>query len=310
MEPRSFAFQANDNKTIHAYQWETPFPLKGVVQIFHGMSEHSKRYHDFALKLKDQGFSVFAHDHRGHGQTAGSIENLGHFADEGGWEIAVDDCYQLTTLIRSKISNNVPLFLLGHSMGSFLARRYIQKYNQEDLNGVILMGTGSDQGWLSAFGILLARILTILKGKKAKSPLLNQLTFGKFNQAFHPPRTAFDWLTRNSQVVDQYMADPYCGAPPTNQFFCDLLRGIKDLEKPDLLTQIPRHLPILLLSGGKDPVGDHARGVKLTYQAFQQMGMKDVQMKIYPEARHELLNELNQSEVIEDILSWLHMKSE
>lgn len=308
MEPRSFTFQAKDGKTIHTYVWETTAPLQGVVQIFHGMCEHAKRYHDFALKLKDQGFSVFAHDHRGHGRTAGTIEHLGHFDDEHGWEKAVDEGYQLTNQIRSKVPNT-PIFLFGHSMGSFLARRYIQKYPLTDLKGVILMGTGSDQGWLSGIAIGLARIFIILKGKKAKNPMLSRLTFGRFNQKFQPSRTDFDWLTRDPKAVDRYMADPYCGAIPTNQFFYDLLRGIKDLEKPHLLNQTPKHLPIFLISGEKDPVGDQARGVQRTYQAFQQMGMKDVQIKIYPEARHELLHEINRSEVIEDIIKWLTIRS-
>lgn len=304
MEPISFTFQTADNTKIHVHKWGTDETPIGIVQIAHGMTEHSKRYHEFATKLVKAGYVVYANDHRGHGQTAGVQEKLGYFADENGWEMVVDDLYQLTMTIKKEYPD-IPLFLFGHSMGSFLSRRYIQKYGTE-LDGVILSGTGADQGVLSWLGIQLANLESKIKGKKNQSHLLNQLAFGNFNRAFHPFRTEFDWLSRDEQEVDKYIADPFCGYVPTTSFFYDLFSGIKRLDRSEYLNQVPKNLPIFLFSGDQDPVGDGGKGVLKTYHNFQKAGILDVAYKLYLGGRHEMLNESNREEVYQDVIAWLN----
>ncbi|SEM84411.1 alpha/beta hydrolase [Lihuaxuella thermophila] len=308
MEPASFTFPSGDNTLIFVNKWtavsEKPV---GVVQIAHGMAEHSKRYGEFAKALTNEGYAVYANDHRGHGQTAGCKENLGFFADEDGWERVVDDMYRLTRIIK-KEHPGLPVFLFGHSMGSFLSRRYIQKYGQE-LSGVILSGTGADQGILSSIGIGIVKLEMRIKGKKAPSRLLHFLSFGNFNKRFKPNRTPFDWLSRDEREVDKYIQDPYCGWLPTTGFFCDLLTGIKQLDHPEQISRVPKDLPIFLFSGDQDPVGLYTRGVLKTYRNLKKAGIRDISYKFYEEGRHEMLNEINRDEVYQDIINWLKART-
>lgn len=303
MKPVSFTFPSSDGVKIHVNKWMSGPKAKGIVQIAHGMAEHSGRYADFAAVLTEAGYHVYANDHRGLGKSAGSCEVLGHFADENGWELAVDDMYRLTKLIKDEVPN-LPLFLFGHSMGSFLSRTYVQQHGEE-LAGLILSGTGAGRRVMSSLGILIAKIECRLRGKRARSVLMNTLSFGNFNKPFRPARTPFDWLSRDPQEVDKYVQDPLCGEVPTANFFCDLLTGIKQMDEAEGLARIPNELSIFLLSGDKDPVGQNGKGVRKTYQQFKQIGIKDVVLKLYPDGRHEMLNETNKEEVYRDILAWL-----
>ncbi|WP_175482556.1 alpha/beta hydrolase [Thermoflavimicrobium dichotomicum] len=300
----SFTYPSLDGTKIAANKWLTGQKAKGVVQIAHGMAEHSRRYHAFATFLTREGYMVYANDHRGHGETAGSKENLGYFADENGWEQVVDDLHELTKIIK-KEQPGLPVFLLGHSMGSFLSRRYIQKYGNE-VAGVILSGTGSYPGLLGDIGRLLAKWIMRWRGKKARSKLFHQLSFGKFNKPFKPNRTPFDWLTRDEKEVDRYMEDPYCGELATISFYHDLLMGMKEMDQPDRLRLVPKDLPIFFISGEKDPVGHNTKGVLETIHRYQQAGITNLCYKFYKEARHEILNELNREEVYQDIVRWLN----
>ncbi|WP_044640483.1 alpha/beta hydrolase [Risungbinella massiliensis] len=304
MKPSFFTFQTTDHAKIYVHKWKSDSSPIGIVQIAHGMAEHSKRYHEFATKLVEAGYVVYANDHRGHGQTAGKEEELGYFAEENGWELVVDDLYQLTNIIKKEYPQ-IPFFLFGHSMGSFLSRRYIQKYGME-LDGVILSGTGADQGILSWLGIQFANVERKIKGKRTKSNLLNRLVFGNFNRAFQPIRTEFDYLSRDEREVDKYIADPFCGYVPTTSFFYDLFSGVNQSDKPENLNQVPKNLPIFLFSGDQDPVGDNGRGVLKTYHHFQKAGIVDVSYKLYPGGRHEMLNESNREEVYQDVIAWLN----
>jgi alpha-beta hydrolase superfamily lysophospholipase len=200
--------------------------IKGAVQIAHGMAEHAGRYERFADALTKAGYAVYANDHRGHGKTAGSQKEVGYFADENGWEKVVDDMHTLTGIIKKECPKK-PFFLFGHSMGSFLSRHYSMLYAKE-LTGLVLSGTGGDPGALGKIGLFIATIEAKLKGKKAKSEMMNKLSFGAFNGAFKPNRTDYDWLSRDNAEVDKYISDPWCGAVFTAGFFCDLLGGIKD----------------------------------------------------------------------------------
>lgn len=267
------------------------------------MSEHALRYQPFADVLTSNGYAVYANDHRGHGKTAGCVENLGHFADENGWELVVEDMHELTKKAKEEYPS-VPVFLLGHSMGSFLTRRYIQRFGDE-VKGAILSGTGADQGLLSSIGLGIAKLQGRLQGKNRRSYLLNALSFGDFNRSFKPTRTSFDWLSRDPDEVDKYIADPYCGAVATAGFFVDLIQGLKQLDQPQNLANVPKDLSILLISGEKDPVGGNGKMVKQVYNHFAHVGIEDVEMKLYPEGRHEMFNEVNKEEVYRDVLVWM-----
>jgi alpha-beta hydrolase superfamily lysophospholipase len=302
----SFSFHSSDGAEIFANKWTADIEGKprAIVQIAHGMAEHIQRYNSFARELILQNIFVFGNDHRGHGKTGVQNNSPGYLADVDGFEKVVDDINLLTTIIKEE-NPEVPVFLLGHSMGSFLARRFIQLYGDK-LTGVILSGTGGDPGLLGKIGRMVAAREMKKRGAKTPSHLLNNLTFGSYNKGFTPNRTEFDWLSRDEAEVDKYIADPFCGEVFTSGFFHDLLEGIEIINKPGNIKSIPLDLPIYLISGSKDPVGGNTKGVLQTYQAYKKAGIKDVNYKIYENARHEILNEINKDEVIADMIKWIN----
>ncbi|MHC0036225.1 lysophospholipase [Pseudoneobacillus sp. C159] len=308
VEPSIFTYKANDQTEIVAKKWirEGENNPRAIVQIAHGMAEHIARYDSFAKELVDHNLFVFGNDHRGHGETAKKNDNsYGYFSDEQGFENVVHDMRKLTAIIESEYPQT-PIFLFGHSMGSFLARRYIQLYGDR-LSGVILCGTGGDPGIMGKIGKMIASLEIKRKGRKTPSPLLNNLTFGNFNNAFRPNRTEFDWLSRNEREVNKYIEDPQCGGIFTAGFFYDFLNGIITINQPTNNNLIPSLLPILLISGADDPVGGkNGSGVIKTMQSLQKVGVKDVSLQLYENARHEILNEINQHEVQKDIIDWIH----
>jgi len=232
-------FKASDNKQIQAYKWLPEEKIKGVLQVSHGMAEHAMRYEGFAEFLNANGYALYANDHRGHGKTAGNVENLGYFADKNGWDLVVEDMHLLTQKIKEE-QPNVPVFLFGHSMGSFLSRDYISQYGQ-DVQGVILSATAGDPGFLGKIGVFVAKMQSLIKGKKNFSNLLDKLSFGEFNKPFEPSRTAFDWLSRNEKEVDKYVNDPYCGTVFTSGFFVDLLTGILKINQMNCIKKTPKN---------------------------------------------------------------------
>lgn len=302
----SFSLQTNDGTEISVSRWisESGVKPRAIVQISHGMAEHIQRYDNFARELVSQNIFVYGNDHRGHGVTGKMSNSLGYFADEDGFEKVVNDMFQLTSIIENEYPD-VPIFLFGHSMGSFLSRRYIQLFGQK-IAGVILSGTGADPGVMGKIGRLIAAREMKKKGRKSPSPLLNNLTFGSYNKGFRPNRTEFDWLCRDEKEVDKYIADPFCGGVFTSGFFNDLLGGLEVINKTIKISAIPTELPIYLISGSKDPVGNNTKGVLKIYQAFKQAGIMDVTYQFYDNARHELLNETNKEVVIADIMTWIN----
>jgi len=301
----NFRLGTQDGTEVFVYRWfpEDGAGLKAVVQISHGMAEHAGRYGDFAAALVEAGYAVYANDHRGHGKAAGSLEKVGYLADDNGWNLLVDDMHRLTCSIKER-HPDVPVFLLGHSMGSILSRNYIFLH-AKDVSGVILSGTGGDPGLLGKIGLLIAKWEIRRKGKRAQSPLLAKLSFGNFNNAFKPNRTDFDWLSRDNAQVDRYVEDPFCGGVFTAGFFYDLLTGLAGANKSDNIKGIPPDLPIYLLSGEKDPVGKDKKGVLQVYNAYKNAGLEDVKCQFYKDGRHEMLNETNREEVYKDIIDWL-----
>ena len=306
MKNDTFTFKAADGTQIFTYRWmpDDASAIVGAVQIAHGMVEHAARYERFADALTKAGYAVYANDHRGHGKTAGSLDRVGYFADEMGWEKVVVDMHTLTGVIKKECPKK-PFFLFGHSMGSFLSRYYAMHYAAE-LTGLVLSGTAGDSGALRKIGIIVATIEAKIKGKKAKSNIMNKLSFGAFNDAFKPNRTDYDWLSRDNAEVDKYVNDPWCGAVCTAGFFCDMLVGIGYINKKENIAKIPKNLPIYIFSGTKDPVGGNTKGVSQVYNALKDAGIGDVTLKFYEDARHETLNDINREEVFRDVIAWMN----
>ena len=309
MKSDTFTFKTSDGIQIFTYRWmpDEASAVKGVVQIAHGMAEHAARYERFADALTKAGYAVYANDHRGHGKTAGSQDNLGYFADENGWEKVVEDMHTLTGIIK-KENPNKPFFLFGHSMGSFLSRHYSMLYASE-LTGLILSGTGGDPGAIGKIGLFVAKMDAMFHGRKAKSEIMNKLSFGAFNSAFKPNRTDYDWLSRDNAEVDKYINDPLCGTVFTAGFFCDMLGGLDFINKKENIGKIPKNLPIYLFSGAKDPVGGNTKGVNQVYNSLKNAGIGDLTLKFYENGRHESLNEINRDEVSRDVIAWLDKHS-
>lgn len=302
MDFTQFTFDTKDRIKITAYKWISKEKPKAIIQIAHGMAEHAKRYEDFASFLVEQGYYVYANDHRGHGKTINLPDERGFFAPEKGFDKVVEDMKQLNEIIHEE-QPNVPIFLLGHSMGSFLSRRYAQKHGKT-IDGLIISGTGYDKGLLGKAGVLLAKVEIKRIGMRTPSPLLDKMTFGNFNKEFTPARTNFDFLSRDEKEVDLYVDDPLCGFVCTAGFFHDLFKGIEIIHKRKEIVKTPYALPIFILSGDKDPVGDNGEGVMKVYDLYNKF-CENVDVKLYRDGRHEMLHEINYEEVYNDILNWI-----
>ncbi|MCJ8013288.1 alpha/beta hydrolase [Paenibacillus sp. KQZ6P-2] len=288
---------------IHVYEWlpEQGTTVKAVLLIAHGMCETAERYARFASALTGEGYAVYAPDQRGHGMTAGSVEHLGDVG-ENGFQLMVQDLVQLGKSLKGS-HPGIPLFLMGHSMGSFLVQKVIMTQS-EDFDGFILSGSNGPRGMLQA-GRVLASIQRSIQGSTHRSLMMNTIVFGGFNRAFSPPRTPFDWLSRDPDEVDRYIEDPFCGAICTTSFFRGFFGLLQDIQQPVGYAGIPKHKPIYLFSGEQDPVGLNGKGVERLVAIYRKVGVTDVEYRLYPEGRHEMLNETNRDEVTADVLDWL-----
>lgn len=277
-------------------------PIRGIVQIAHGMAETAKRYARLAETLVRSGYAVYANDHRGHGLTAGSSQELG-WPGEDGFNGMVRDMAELGRIIRSK-HPGLPLYLLGHSMGSFLAQKMMY-FNPMLYTGFILTGTNGPRPLLS-FGARLAHLQSTLQGAEHPSLLMNALTFGGFNKKFLPIRTPFDWLSRDEQEVDRYIEDPHCGFLCSAGFFVGFFSLLREIHKRANMRKIPIDKPVYIFGGGEDPVGMNGKGVRRLVSIYEELGLLDVEFKLYPGGRHEMLNETNREEVMKDLANWLN----
>ncbi len=306
MAKTEHSFLTEDKKQIAFYKHNAERNLKGIVIIVHGMAEHGQRYDDFAGFLNENGFTVYTYDQRGHGKTAGTVENLGFFAEKNGWNKVVNDLNVLIQLSKTE-NPGQPLFILGHSMGSFITRTFIAQSN-ENLSGVILSGTTGSAGLLGKVGVFLTNVIMLFKPKNSLSPLMDKLSFGEFNKAFKPNRTPFDWLSRDNEQVDKYVNDPFCGTIFSVGFFNDMMKGLEYVNKKENVLKIPSKLPVYLFSGDKDPVSKGGKQVQEVFNLYKNAGLTDLTIKLYPEGRHEMLNEVNRAEVYNDVLTWLNLK--
>lgn len=305
MISENFNFIGEEQVEVYGYKWlpDPEIRVKGIVQIAHGMAEGAHRYERVAQYLTDYGYIVYAHDHRGHGKTAKSLDEIGILAKESGFKCLVKDLYTLTQMIKRE-NPDTPLFLLSHSMGSFVAQAYIMGYGKE-LDGVILSGTNGKQGPILDIGLWIAKQEVKKKGRNVKSPSMDHLIFGTYNKQFKPNRTPFDWLSRDEEEVDKYIEDPYCGAIFTAGFFEDFMTGLKYISSLEHKKSIPTDLPIYIFAGDKDPVGKNGKGIHDLVKDYEKVGLKKVTYKLYPEGRHEMFNEINRQDVMKDVVTWL-----
>ncbi|MCZ0858704.1 alpha/beta fold hydrolase [Actinomyces israelii] len=280
-------------------------PPRAIIQVVHGMTEHSARYERLATAAVAAGYGVVADDHRGHGLTA-PPGGLGHVADRGGWGRVLADISAVLDAVRASWPG-APVVLLGHSWGSFLVRLLAARRGR-DLAGLIVMGTGGDPGAAGRLGGALGALLCRLRGPATPGRLLHALAFGGFsgfNRPFAPARTEVDWLSRDEAEVDAYVADPLCGFVCSNAFFRDLAAGPGVAARAAVYRATPRDLPVLVASGDRDPVGAAGRGPRQVADAYRRAGVHDVVLRLYPGARHEVLNETNREEVTRDLLDWI-----
>lgn len=299
MSTSTFRFTDPDGFQIFTYKWAPEHGQpKAVVQIVHGMAEHGLRYERFAQFLNQAGYVVYADDHRGHGKTAGDLSKAGIGGMES-WEGMIKDEKQLTDLIKQQ-NPGLPLFLFGHSMGSFIGQVYIQRWGGE-LKGVVLSGT-------SGLAVLPPEALPAMEqaaaGDKRDQYPEGPGIFAAMNAAFEPVKTPFDWLSRDEAEVQKYIDDPWCGFAFSNGMMLDMARGIGEMISPQNQARIPKDLPVLMIAGEMDPVGAYD-GVRALARSYTGAGIKDVQVILYPQARHEVLNETNRDQVQQDVLDWL-----
>lgn len=299
-----FTFPSRDGfHTIHAMKWQSDeVEPVGILQLIHGMAEYVARYEEVAVHFAEKGFIVVGDDHLGHGDTAKEYGDYGFFCKNDPVTVLVRDEHRLKKIVQ-KDHEGLPYFILGHSMGSLILRNYLCRYGS-GIDGAVICGT-AHYGRLSLFvGKLLTGILKIAGKEKNKSALLDEVMFGSFNKRTEK-RTAFDWICSDERVVDSYMNDPSCGFLFTVNGYDTLIELIKKLNKRSYLSKMPKKLPVLFISGAEDPVGNYGKAVQDIYDTFLHLDLTKVQIKLYNDARHELLNEKQKMQVYEDVSNWL-----
>lgn len=305
MKKEEFYFDSRDGQsTIHAVRY-TPDSKEviGVVQIIHGMAEYVERYEEFAEFLTDKGFVVTGDDHLGHGKSVPQGGSFGYFCEQDPATVVVRDVHRLKKKTQS-LYPGVPYIILGHSMGSFILRNYLCRYGT-GISGAVIVGTGMQ----SPAVIKLSKVVTALQkrfcGSKHVGKFIDKAAFGSYNKRFEPVRTPADWLSRNEANVDRYVADPLCGFVFTVNGFETLFELISRIQKRENLEKVPKTLPVFMVAGGDDPVGEFGEGVKRAFASLKDVGLTNIQMKLYEKDRHELLNEVDRDVVMQDIYDWI-----
>lgn len=309
MVKEEFYYDSRDKKSrLHAVRY-TPDDrdsIRCIVQIVHGMAEYIERYEEFARFLTDRGFVVVGEDHMGHGKSVGEGGRYGYFCEQDPATVLVRDVHRLKKA-TAELYPGIPYVMVGHSMGSFITRNYMFRYGT-GIDGAVIMGTGMQPKAVLTLSRMLAAVQAMLLGPGKKGKLLDKLAFGSYNRHIENPKTAFDWLSRDGERVEQYLNDPLCGFVFTINGFETLFELISRLYHSENLERIPKKLPVFLLSGDADPVGDYGKGVRKAYISLRGAGLEDARIKLYEGGRHELLNETNRQDVMQDICSWIEKK--
>ena len=299
MKAEAFELATPDQHIVRGTQWLPSGSMLGVIQIFHGLGEHHSRYERFAGLATARGLAVVAHDHRGHGHHA---DQLGYFANRGGWQLLTDDGLLVNDMIVDRYPG-LPIVLLGHSMGSYIAQYFSMQHDYRLTALVLSASTWPNKSKLLP-GQLLARVESWRLGDRGKSTLLDKLGFGDFNKPFAPARTELDWLSRDEAEVDEYINDPLCGGPYSCGLWIDLLGGLKAIASDHALGRIRSDLPLYLTGGAEDPVGGR-KGITDLAMHYSKSGHTHVSTRIYNGGRHEMFNEVNRDEFSADVLSWI-----
>ena len=302
-----FWYDSKGAGKIHGCRWTPEESPRAVVQIVHGIAEYVERYDEFAAYLNGLGFLVVAEDHMGHGQSVGENGIQGYF--HGGWFTAVEDTMTLLRETQAAYPD-IPYVLFGHSMGSFMARTILCKYPDSGISAAVICGTGWQPAALLPPVTRFIEAVCRKDGEDKPSAFLENLVFGSYNRRVEHPRTAYDWLSRDTKIVDAYIAHPMCGFTPTAGLLREMMKGLTYIEKPAHLEAMKKDLPVFFVAGGDDPVGSYGKGVRHTVSQFKKAGMTNVSCRIYPLCRHEILNEVNRQEIFEDIGGWILKKVE
>ena len=302
-----FYYESQCGSQLHGCRWTPDGEVKAIVQFVHGIAERMERYCEFAEYLNSQGILVVGEDHMGHGLSV--TEKTPKCCFSGGWFGAVADTYRLTRDTMAMYPG-VPYVIYGHSMGSFMTRTLLAKYPDSGISGAIICGTGWQSAPLIATAKALARLICRLKGENHPSGLLRKLAFGSYNNRIKPLRTGLDWLTRDEASVDAYIADPLCGGTASAGLMRDMMDGFGYIQDPANLASMNKDLPVFFIAGDADPVGEYGKGVLHTAEVFRNAGMKQVDVKLYPQARHEVHGELNKEEVWADVCRWVFRTAE
>lgn len=302
MRHETLQIPASDGAMLAVQQWLPAGEPTAIIHVIHGMAEHAARYEGLANALTAHGWAVRADDHRGHGGTLGHGGVQGHFADADGWERVIADQRALLDADKAAFPG-LPIVVLGHSLGSIMARDVACRWGGE-LAALVLTGAPGSAGLLGKAGLALAN-REARKDPSAPSPLLTKLSIGGYNRAFRPNRTDSDWLSRDDAVVDAFEADPLCGFTCTAGFFRDMLTGLARVTSPGVLSGLPTDLPVLVTAGGADPVADDGAAALGIGTALEKAGVTDVTCTVYPGARHEIFQETNRAQVFTDTAGWV-----
>lgn len=300
-------FVSSDGKTAISYYIYLPQHTdpKAILQISHGMCEFIERYEDFAGFLCRHGFIVCGNDHLGHGNSISSNDDLGYFGEKHGCDYLVTDLYKTMTLVRKEYPG-LPYFLLGHSMGSFVARLFLTQYGNE-LTGAIICGTSGGNSF-AGMGIRIAKSISRKKGSRYRSKKLTSLAFQSYNKRIDKPSSEFDWLTTDRQIVFDYEQNPKNNFIFTAAGFRDLFTLLKLVSDKEWAGKVPQNLPLFLVAGEEDPVGAYGKGVRKVCHRLIEAGGQDIALRLYPGNRHEIINESNRLEVYHDIARWMASK--
>lgn len=300
------AFMSKDGKTqIHGVCWRPETEkAKGVLQITHGMAEYIERYDGFARYMNEKGYLVVGHDHLGHGKSVADPSWWGYIGEHGS-DLLVEDMHTLRVMSQAT-EPGIPYFMLGHSMGSFLLRKYLYLHG-EGLRGAVIMGTGTQPDAMLRLGKLLCHALAGIGGWHSRSRLLQNMVLGSYNKGFEKEGKNA-WLTKDASIVEAYNHTPACSFQYTLNGFYSLFDTIWDINRPEHMGRMSRKLPLFFVAGAEDPVGAFGVGVRKAYCAYEALGMEDLTWKLYEKDRHEILNELDREQVYEDIYHWIRAR--
>ena len=310
MQLKSFAFKISDGTEVWVNRWapEPEEEIKGIIQLHHGLAEHSLRYDRFGSVLAENGYVLNAYDMRGHGKTAEIAEangtgKFGKFTDKDGFNRVVDDLNEVIGAIKQEYAGK-PVILFGHSFGSFVSQAYIEKYGS-NVDGCVLCGTAGPRKLLITAGKLAVTVIKAIRGGDSFVPFLDKLAFGSYNNRIPGNKTDHDWLSRNELNVELFFSDKWCNIPLRTSFYYDMMTGLSQIHKSENMKAIPKDLPVYFIYGEEDPVGDYGKTVQKLYNIYSKNKMQNIELKSYPEDRHEILNELDKETVEKDVLNWI-----